>query len=562
MKYFTIIICMLFSGCVEPVPNDLKCVSNIHCHGGDTNWHRPLCSEEGICTAGELLGFASTSLEKAVTGGSYSFKVQVEGGLDPFSWEMNASASGNPVSWLEIGPETGEITTDLVPEMAEGFNKIDIEIIVRDSSEVGEGDVATKRFILEVKECDENQSGYKDREGVCYNGTTVCVNGALSDWVEGGKSDNTEACGEACQACDLDKASKCDGACKCGVSDACIGSTGCCENGGANFSCVALDSVEHCGSCGNSCESVIHTVEAQCTSGDCGYKKCPVGGSGEGISCGCDDGYIDCNSNTRDGCESRNSNPESCGLCEIDCNSYQNTEGNADCLEDGNSDNGFSCQLDCLNGFASCDGEFTTGCESDITLPARCGDCSTDCEGQEVGTACVLDGDTNSFVCGCENTGDCQTGYLCCDSECIPQSDDECSSCGVGCGIGDTCCPGDGSGSCANLLEEKNNCGLCGAECIGEDSCQNGVCSCQKSEECPGDEENPVDSNTSVCFPDTDMCVCAAYIPYPNLRACPVGQYCCGNNGCCLDSCDGGDSEECSADCIQNGGTWGEDGCN
>jgi hypothetical protein len=95
----------------------------------------------------------------------------------------------------------------------------------------------------------------------------------------------------------------------------------------------------------------------------------------------------------------------------------------------------------CFAGYAHCSSVLDDGCETDVTKPARCGNCSTACPS----AAPVCTG----------NATDAGTTY----------------SCATGCsGTSPTLC----TGTCTNLMTDPNNCGACATPCSG--LCQNGLC--------------------------------------------------------------------------------------
>jgi hypothetical protein len=97
----------------------------------------------------------------------------------------------------------------------------------------------------------------------------------------------------------------------------------------------------------------------------------------------CPDGYADCNSNVKDGCETAITTVDNCGQCGRSC------AGNP-CV------NGV-CVLTCESGLGDCDGVLINGCETALITAQNCGACGNACGGN----ACI-DGacSTKASPCG------------------------------------------------------------------------------------------------------------------------------------------------------------------
>jgi hypothetical protein len=139
--------------------------------------------------------------------------------------------------------------------------------------------------------------------------------------------------------------------------------------------------------CGPIC-SLFHAVP-RCKRGACvidscdpGYLDCdgdPSNGcETRGSSCGpCPAGFADCDGNASNGCETDlDHDTQSCGGCGVVC-------GGAHALVACVSGR---CALDCLPGYLDCDGDSSNGCEAHVDAdPLRCGACGHAC----LGRACV-----------------------------------------------------------------------------------------------------------------------------------------------------------------------------
>lgn len=86
----------------------------------------------------------------------------------------------------------------------------------------------------------------------------------------------------------------------------------------------------------------------------------------------------------RRACVDLQSDPENCGACGIRCDSLPNIRSGAGHCVEG------VCQIDdaCRVGYANCNstdpgGGLVDGCEAEVNVYARCGDCTTQCRGEQ-----------------------------------------------------------------------------------------------------------------------------------------------------------------------------------
>ena len=123
-------------------------------------------------------------------------------------------------------------------------------------------------------------------------------------------------------------------------------------------------------------------------------------------------------------CVNAQTNQHNCGACGNDCAMLPFVAGtSARCVAG-------VCDLtaSCVAGHADCDGDPSNGCETDITVGAHCGSCTTVCLASA--PMCALN--SGSYVC---TTG------------CLPPTPDHCAT------------------SCTSIVTDVNNCGSCGNAC-------------------------------------------------------------------------------------------------
>ncbi len=149
--------------------------------------------------------------------------------------------------------------------------------------------------------------------------------------------------------------------------------------------CVALDTPQNCGACGNKCPTPFNSVAA-CSSGTCSFE--------------CSGAFADCNDEASDGCEVNTSSDKlHCGACDYPC---AFSHALASCQSS-------QCVIGaCDNGFADCDVNPATGCEVDVLTHAQhCGGCNTQCAAVPNATATCSAG-----KCAFE----CKAGWGNCDA--------------------------------------------------------------------------------------------------------------------------------------------------
>jgi hypothetical protein len=269
--------------------------------------------------------------------------------------------------------------------------------------------------------------------------------------------ENCELCGVGCSDVPNATASCASGACGPGE---CMNGYGDCNTLPEDGCEHNLDSLEHCGSCGDACD-LPGAID------DCSSDVC--------LAIACQSGYDDCDSDPTDGCESLSGNDD-CGACNTPCSSatLPNVAG-ATCSS-------MQCQLECAAGFADCDEDATTGCETDVRNNDRCGSCDTPCEIPNAVVDCAAG--RCEFVRCRDNFGDCNDDLLLDGCETSLNLDQTCGSCDVDCTmttdpvcVGGRCtdviCPTPNTADCnqdglpceVDLETNVSHCGACGAAC-------------------------------------------------------------------------------------------------
>jgi len=175
------------------------------------------------------------------------------------------------------------------------------------------------------------------------------------------------------------------------------------------------------------------------------------GTADEGGVCGCPDGLYDCNA---DGfCETNGLANRTCGGCPgegVDCNAMPGVS--AACIDER------CVVIGCPAGFDDCDGDFTSGCETDLSDPSTCGSCGHVCS--------AIDGTPSCVGGACQIA--CDSGYGDCDGDpdngCETSTDDDalhCGGCGMPCNPTGTTAVSCDSGSCVlDCQTERGDCDL------------------------------------------------------------------------------------------------------
>jgi hypothetical protein len=191
----------------------------------------------------------------------------------------------------------------------------------------------------------------------------VAEDGGVADGCETNVRADPENCGSCGEDCTVAQgAGTCENG-KCAVVSCATGFANCdpeANDGGFSTGCETdtRSAADHCGGCGNECE--IPNAIAACVNSNC-------------VIADCQNDFADCNAAA--GCETdTSSSVQHCGSCTGKCSNAGATR--VSCT-DG------ACDAPVCDGtHRSCDGDNSTGCETDITTPAHCGGCGIVCDAQ------------------------------------------------------------------------------------------------------------------------------------------------------------------------------------
>lgn len=262
----------------------------------------------------------------------------------------------------------------------------------------------------------------------------------------------------------------------------------------------------------------------------CLGRVCPQGLRGDPHCqqgrCGlrCQAGWGDCDGNASTGCETDLQTLENCGTCGMRCSVSRGTP----------SCGGGACTvLSCDPGLADCDRNASNGCEVDVRSSLNhCGMCGVNCAPPHATASC------SQRVCRVES---CEDGYGNCD--------------------------GDVTNGCESVLASSpQNCGTCGVRCAsigGSASCVGGRCQlrCESGRgDCDGRPENGCETDLNVASEHCGVCGnrCPTR-PNAGFPAC-IGSVC-SFNGCLTPfaNCDGQVNNGCEVNFSNDGNNCG--GC-
>ncbi|XP_024358921.1 uncharacterized protein [Physcomitrium patens] len=185
--------------------------------------------------------------------------------------------------------------------------------------------------------------------------------------------------------------------------------------------------INNCGGCGSKCNSVVPYTSTKCSNQKCEYT--------------CKAGWKDCNGDMKDGCETDvGKDLNNCGGCGKKCNDVPNASTKC---------SNYKCEYTCNDGWANCNGDWTDGCEIDVTMDVdNCGSCGAKCNNVPYSNATCSD-QTCVYTCE-EGWGNCNDDW-----------EDGCE---------------------ADLGNDIDNCGACSTVCEkpkffgGEAKCSDGSC--------------------------------------------------------------------------------------
>lgn len=151
---------------------------------------------------------------------------------------------------------------------------------------------------------DSCESGWDDCDGDPANGCETDL-------------DTASNCGACGQVCSFANASATCNNQSCAL-DSCDSGYGDCDNDASNGCEQSLDTANHCGSCGRSCD--LANATETCNSGTCAIQSC-------------DSGWKDCDGNAKNGCEvDTTSSTLHCGSCGNACPTGQTCQ-NSQCVD-------------------------------------------------------------------------------------------------------------------------------------------------------------------------------------------------------------------------------------
>lgn len=293
-----------------------------------------------------------------------------------------------------------------------------------------------------------------------------------------------------------------------------------------------LEDAANCAACSHRCDQSMNATAA-CSAGTC-------------VVAACNAGFSDCNGVAEDGCEvNLSDDPAHCGACGSVCAPLNGT---------GTCSAG-TCQLiQCLPGYADCDGLVQSGCETALSSDAEnCGSCANTCAvindtplcvagTCEVGACASGFADCNGLVAdGCETTLTSDVHHCgACGNECstAPNATATCvsGSCGQSCAPGYADCDGDPANGCER--DVAGNCGVCGTQCAlphARGECVDGTCSFSVCDEgfadCDGAASNGCEVDLRADRSNCGQCGTAC-------QGQPIGMTGCVDGTCAIvDSC-------------------------
>jgi hypothetical protein len=402
---------------------------------------------DSVQPGSNALDIQPRSLPEALVGDRYedqNVTFQALHAAGPLSWSLPAPAPD--LAWLAIEPGSGRLVGTPL-ELISPPEQFAVHVTDGTST-------AQRRFSLSVS-CREGASfpcGVPDMDqGSCVSGTRLCTGGQFQACqAKEGRPPyqaDLDHCGGGCdEHCSRKASNRCLGACLCGSTGGpCTEPAGSCcpgvDESPEGFSCVSLQTVDHCGSCRTRCEARANTTPT------CSESACHWPCSGPYRSC---DGDDHDEGSDADGCETRIDSVANCGACGRVCSAapppriqHVDTSRPVACTAGACT---YTCQPgwgDCSHG--SCRTETTAddpdGCETDFSNPRNCGG-NGECPGIENGyTTCTLVGGT--------------------------------WTCGLGCNTGFDPLPCGSPPACRHL-RDPDNCGTCGRACPtvpGEQEC-------------------------------------------------------------------------------------------
>jgi len=319
---------------------------------------------------------------------------------------------------------------------------------------------------------------------------------------------------------------------------------------------TSLETLTDCGSCNTPC-GLPHAT-ANCNGGNCQIGSC-------------DSLWDDCNGTASDGCETSLETLTDCGSCGTTCNRSNATP----------SCNGGSCHIgSCDSLWGDCDGQDSNGCEQTLTTLSNCGSCGNTCSLSHAGEECSTG---NCRITSCDSDwGNCDGQHSNgCETDLTTLSN--CGGCGNTCSLAhasESCatgqcriqscnslwgnCDGTHSNGCETSLETLSDCGSCGTPCSrahATASCAGGSCHIQSCDsgwgDCDGNDSNGCETSLTT-LSNCGSCGTPCSLNHAS-ETCATGQ--CRIQSCNSGwgNCDGSHSNGCenSLDSLSDCGSCG-----
>ena len=541
----------MLAGCGSEV--DYSCEINDDCVEGR------LCGPEGECIQQDPVRIVTEALPDATVDAEYSFTLEAADGISPYTWSLNEKPD-----WMSIDPGTGTLT-GTPDQVATGLA---VKVRVEDST-TGRDSYNLAELSIDVNLCSEGDTTvcYEPDKGKCLEGIKRCSGSEWGPCGDSTFSTNKDHCGPDCEACDERISDRCTrGACACGDGAPCTGDEICCE-----ADCIdPLTDSQNCGGCGASCEGTMqNATNPHCEDGICVYDACATG-------------FLDCNDVTQDGCETEVSLSRcgACDRdCSVVTHHVEeilcvDTAGTFDCGYQGDGTHGEGCEF----GYLDCDGNRQNGCETPADSQNHCGSCGNVCDAI---CMLHPDGDHYYCGCGdhadcgggrlccdgvCVSTDDpAHCGS--CDNDCTQAvKNAETILCDQGiCGYTDCLdlfldCDSDRTNGCETPMSD-NNCGQCGYSCGPNAHCIEGSCACVTQwGNCDDDWSDGCETNLAVTVEHCGNCDTNCNVQVQNASNIDCSASLCTYGACNTgwDNCDDDRTNGCETDIMNDDQNCGD----
>lgn len=214
------------------------------------------------------------------------------------------------------------------------------------------------------------------------------------------------------------------------LGNACASAPECASGHCANGVCCGTASCPACEACGSAGYCAPASSGALCATAHASASACDGHGACQETTCQA--GYLDCDGNASNGCETAFSLPN-CGACGTLC-----SPANVAVAVCPSSTGGCSYTT-CIQGYLDCDGNKSNGCETPWSV-SNCGGCGTLCQPDNaVGAVCSPSSGGCTYT-SCAPFDSYGNLYLDCDGnkangcESNPSADATCGPCSNPCG--------------------------------------------------------------------------------------------------------------------------------